>query len=71
MVDYYKELFTTSQPNDFNELLNALQPKVTTTMNHKLAMDFTENEVRMALKQMHSLKAPRPDGMPPLFYQHF
>ena len=34
-------------------------------------MDFRENEVRMGLKQMHMLKALGPDGMPPLFYQHF
>ena len=71
VVDYYKELFITSQPNEFNKLLQALQPKVTPAMNQKLVMDFMENEVRMAIKQMRPLKAPGPDGMPNLFYQHF
>ena len=71
VVDYYKELFITSQPNEFNKLLQALQPKVTPAMNQKLVMDFMENEVRMAIKQMRPLKAPGPDGMPHLFYQHF
>ena len=33
VVDYYKVLFTTNEPNDFNELLHALQPKVTPAMN--------------------------------------
>lgn len=30
-----------------------------------------ESEIREALKQMSPLKVPRPDGMPPFFYQHF
>ena len=34
-------------------------------------MDFCGEEVWMALKQMYPLKAPGPNGMPPLFYQHF
>ena len=32
---------------------------------------FLEGEVKMALNQMAPLKAPGPDAMPPLFYQHY
>lgn len=28
-------------------------------------------EIRVALKQMYPLKAPGPNGMPPIFFQHF
>ena len=41
------------------------------TMNSKLEGTFQEWEVETALKQMAPMKAPGPDGMPPLFYQHF
>ena len=71
VVEYYKELFSTNHPTEFTELIQAIQPKVTPTMNRMLAMEFNANEVKMAVKQMYPLKALGPDGMPPLFYQHF
>ena len=36
-----------------------------------LTKDFTAEEVRTALWQMHPTKAPRPDGMSTSFYQKF
>ncbi|XP_065619215.1 uncharacterized protein LOC136063166 [Quercus suber] len=33
VVAYYEDLFTTSQPTEFSELLQAVQPKVSTSMN--------------------------------------
>ena len=68
VVDYYKDLFTSSNPTEFSEILEAMQPKVTPIMNYKLVMDFTVDEVRMALKQMYPFKAPGSNDMPPLFY---
>ena len=44
---------------------------VTDEMNVDLVKEFTELEVKEALNQMAPLKVPGPDGMPPLFYQHF
>ena len=69
--EYYTGLFTSNQPAEFNELLQALQTKVTPQMNQMLDKMFTASEVRVALKQMRPFKAPGPDGMPPLFYQKF
>ena len=40
-------------------------------MNHVLTSRFEEWEVLKALKQMAPMKAPGPNGMPPLFFQHF
>ena len=68
VVAYYKELFTTSQPTKFSELLRAVQPKVTTSMNQMLTRDFNVAEVKLALKQMHPQKAPSLDDMPSLFF---
>lgn len=40
-------------------------------MNDQLIKEFQPSEVFQALKQMYPLKVLGPDGMPPLFYQHF
>ena len=56
---------------NFEEILHAVGPKVLGEMNVDLAHVFHEGEVCQALKQMYPLKAPGPNGMPPLFYKHF
>ena len=67
-VHYFKELFTTSRPTVEQEMLDAVQPKVTARMNSTFMREFQATEVEKALKQMHPLTAPGPDGMPPFFY---
>jgi len=68
VLDYYNQLFTSSNPNDFDEILGAIQPKVTPSMNHALAKVFTTDEARMTSKQMYPLKVTSPDRMSPLFF---
>lgn len=36
VVDYYQTLFASSNPLDFDELIHAIQPRVTPAMNHVL-----------------------------------
>lgn len=40
-------------------------------MNTLLCGEFTRQEVVIALKQMSPFQAPKPDGLPPIFFQHY
>jgi arsenate reductase-like glutaredoxin family protein len=71
IVGYYRDLFTTSHPGDFDEILRGVDRVVTNEMNLQLDSEFTEGEVEYTLKQMGPLKAPGPDGMAPIFYQQY
>ena len=71
IVDYYTQLFSSSNPLDFSKLINAVEPKVSHEMNNMLTREFIGSEVKTALNQMYPLKYLGPDGMPPLFFQHF
>ena len=51
--------------------MGAVQPRVTESMNRGLVQEFQAAEVVKALKQMHPKKSPSPNGMLPLFYQHY
>ena len=44
---------------------------VTDEMRAELDKPYTSEEVGEAIRQMAPLKAPGPDGMPPLFYQTY
>ena len=71
LIEYFQELFTSSCPTVNEELLAAIHPKVINRMNEILFQDFRVAEVEKALKQMHPLQAPGPDGVPPFFFQHY
>uniref|UniRef100_A0A2N9EX83 Reverse transcriptase domain-containing protein n=1 Tax=Fagus sylvatica TaxID=28930 RepID=A0A2N9EX83_FAGSY len=71
IVEYYKDLFTTSQPGNFDEILSGVDRMITIDMNQQLDAEFTAAEVEHALNQMGPLKAPGPDGMAPIFYQKY
>ena len=71
IVNFYKTLFTSEEPNNFEEVIDTIPHVVTNEMNMKLEADFTIEEVEVALKQMAPLKAPGPNKMPSLFYQSY
>ena len=71
IVNFYQDLFTTSNPSDFEEVADTIPQLVTHEMNDMLLAESKVEEVESALRQMAPLKALRPDGMPPLFYQSY
>ena len=71
LIEYYANLFTTSNPRNLEQILDGVQPVVIEEMRVTLARPFNVEEVECAIKDMAPLKAPGPDGMPPLFYQTY
>ena len=66
-VSYFKNLYTTSYPTCILEVLDTIPTKVIADMNQFLIQEFTREEVKAALKQMHPTKALSPDGMSTIF----
>ena len=71
VTSHYSALFCSSGPTEFTELLAAIQPHVSASMNQMLNRTFQGSKLYAALKQMYPLKSPGLDGMPPLFSKHF
>ena len=49
----------------------SIEKIISSNLNNQLEQEFTVWEVQKAIKEMAPLKAPGPNGMPPLFYQHY
>ena len=69
--EYYSKLFSSSNPHDFEHILDGVGAVVTEEMRIDLARPYTSEEVDATTKDMAPLKAPRLDGMPHLFYQTY
>jgi len=52
-------------------ILDMVSPRITHQENDMLMALFTLEEFRKALFQMHSDRAPGPDGLNPAFYKRF
>ena len=72
-VEYFQDLFTSSQPEDgeIGPVLEAVDQRVTDDMNKALLEPYIGDEVWRALFQMHPSKASGPDGMSLFFFQNF
>ena len=54
-----------------NNVTELIHPRVTAEMNQELMRPYSTDEVQTAILQMHPTKAPGPDDMPALFFQHY
>lgn len=71
IAKYFDTLFTTSSPKDYAEISEWVPRTITETMNAHLTRAVEDQEIKHALFSMHPYKAPRPDGMPPFFFQKY
>lgn len=71
LENYYRDLFTSSNLSEVEDVIQHTSRVVTEDMNNGLIGDFTRDEVELALHQMAPLIGPGFDGMPPIFYQHY
>ena len=61
LVEYYTKLFTSSNPQDLDRILDGVQSVVTNEMRAELEKPYTSEEVGEAIRQMAPLKALGPD----------
>ncbi|XP_024164679.1 uncharacterized protein LOC112171781 [Rosa chinensis] len=71
ILNYFGGLSTSSQPQNFQNILEAINDVVTVDDNIALTKEVDHEEVFIALKKMHPSKTPGPDGFSPCFYQSF
>jgi hypothetical protein len=68
-VQYFTKLFTAATSKNMEPIIDAIEQRVTPSMNERLLREFTMEEVELALNQMSPLKASGPDGFSGDFYQ--
>ena len=66
-VSYFDELFQTTSLTCLSDTLEAMDSTITLEANQRLLLTFFEDEVWVALFQMHPFKAPGPDSMSSVF----
>ncbi|PNX96792.1 ribonuclease H, partial [Trifolium pratense] len=71
LVDHFMCLFTKQNTQNITETIQVVEGKINNDMYQELSKDFTKEEVFQAMKDMKSLAAPDPDGLPALFYHNY
>lgn len=68
-VDYFDQLFCSSNHDPTKELFDGFETKITTRMNQELIKHVTDAEIKRAVKAIKGDSAPGADGMKGNFFQ--
>lgn len=69
-AQFYSDLFTSLSDRNFADVLECVEPLITQQDNSRLMQDITSAEVKTAVFDLGSNKAPGPDGFTGAFYQN-
>lgn len=70
-VEYFKELFMSSNPADLESLFEGFQSRVTSAMNEELTKEITDEEIKAAAFSVKGSSAPGEDGIIGVFYKNY
>ncbi|CAH9143861.1 unnamed protein product, partial [Cuscuta epithymum] len=68
--EYFSDIFSLGD-TEYGPVIKTIKPCVNNAANNMLTASFEVEEFRTAIFQMHSDKAPGPDGLNPAFYKRF
>ena len=67
----FSKVFHSSCPNVPPNLDGLIEPCIFAQENNMLIIVPSAEDIKRVVFEMHPVKAPRPDGMPGLFYRHY
>ncbi|XP_010472251.1 PREDICTED: uncharacterized protein LOC104751896 [Camelina sativa] len=70
-VEFFSELFTSSNPTGFEDVLEGMEPRVTEEMNLKLTSPITALEIKQAAFKVQGDSAPGIDGWTGTFFKQY
>ena len=71
VYNYFSEIFSSSNPqlSDIDKVLNCIDGRITGSMREYLLSPYSVEEVKRAIFNWGSTKAPGPDGFHAIFFQ--
>uniref|UniRef100_A0A1J3K9V2 Uncharacterized protein n=1 Tax=Noccaea caerulescens TaxID=107243 RepID=A0A1J3K9V2_NOCCA len=70
-VEYFRDLFMSSNPFDLISLFEGFTPRVTQSMNEMMTAPITNDEIKRAAFSIKGNSAPGEDGLSGFFYKRF
>lgn len=69
-VDYFNDLFRSSNAPSYQPLFQEMRPRISEVMNLQLMREVSDEEIKSDVFSIKASSAPGPDGMSELFFQH-